>query len=242
MTTIKSGIVCSAAVILIMIFAAHARPSLPNSSPVVLELFTSQGCSSCPPADALLARLAREPNIIAITRPVTYWDNLGWKDTLAREENTALQRAYANRGEIGSGVYTPQIVVQGGAAAVGSDEGALRRLIANAHASPAPTVTVQHEQGGNEILTISGSTPRPTTLKRVTLRPQVVVPIRNGENNGRSITYSNVVIDEHIIGTWSGGQKNITIPAATLHHSSADRSALIIQQGLNGPIVAARYL
>ena len=82
--------------------------------PVVLELFTSQGCSSCPPADRLAGILARDPSLLVITRPVTYWDRLGWKDTLARAENTDLQRAYSRRISTGQGVYTPQIVVNEG--------------------------------------------------------------------------------------------------------------------------------
>ena len=82
--------------------------------PVLLELFTSQGCSSCPPADRLAERLTKEPGLLVISRPVTYWDRLGWKDTLAREENTQLQRAYAARGLAGeNGVFTPQIVIDG---------------------------------------------------------------------------------------------------------------------------------
>ena len=116
----------------LLALAAEAAPPTPPAkmTPVAVELFTSQGCSSCPPADALIEKLAKEPNIIAITRPVTYWDNMGWKDTLGREANTALQRSYAARGGEGSGVYTPQAMVQGEAAAVGSSEAKLRRLCA----------------------------------------------------------------------------------------------------------------
>ena len=85
-----------------------------KDEPVLLELFTSQGCSSCPPADALAEKLATDPSLVVIARPVTYWDRLGWKDTLAPEVNTALQQAYARRGLAGqNGVYTPQLVVDG---------------------------------------------------------------------------------------------------------------------------------
>ena len=102
-----------AALLLTAGVAVIAQPAPPPVTPVAVELFTSQGCSSCPPADALLEALAKQPNIIAITRPVTYWDKLGWKDTLGRPENTRLQTAYAAKGKEGSGVYTPQTVVQG---------------------------------------------------------------------------------------------------------------------------------
>ncbi len=106
----------------------------PAAHPVAVELFTSQGCSSCPPADAVLARLARDPEVVAISRPVTYWDQLGWKDTLAPQANTDLQRAYADHD--GSGrVYTPQAVVQGAEGVVGAQEANIRKLIAAARAS-----------------------------------------------------------------------------------------------------------
>ena len=101
-------------------------------NPVVIELFTSQGCSSCPPADMLASRLAKDDTLLVISRPVTYWDRLGWKDTLARPQNTALQRAYASKGNEGSGVYTPQIVVNGGDGAVGSREGDIRSIVRRA--------------------------------------------------------------------------------------------------------------
>jgi hypothetical protein len=119
-----------------------ARPANPlahptAAHPVVLELFTAQGCSSCPPADAALAVFARDPNVVAISRPVTYWDSLGWRDTLARPANTELQRAYAAR-QHSDDVYTPQVVVQGTIALVGGRTGAIHRALDEALARPAP--------------------------------------------------------------------------------------------------------
>ncbi|MEM9311001.1 MAG: DUF1223 domain-containing protein, partial [Pseudomonadota bacterium] len=109
--------------------AQSATPPVP-SGPVLVELFTSQGCSSCPPADRLAERLAREEGLVIVSRPVDYWDRLGWKDTLASPDNTALQRAYARRGLNGyNGVYTPQMVVAGAFGEVGSNERALRSQI-----------------------------------------------------------------------------------------------------------------
>ena len=104
------------------------------AGPVVAELFTSQGCSSCPPADAVAARLARDPGVLVISRPVTYWDRLGWKDSLGREENTRLQRQYGDRAFGGANIYTPQVVVDGRAQAVGSQEAKVRGLLATAAA------------------------------------------------------------------------------------------------------------
>src|SRR4051812_11333440 len=110
--------------------AAQARAAAAqagNLRPVLVELFTSQGCSACPPADEFLGRLAREPGIIAISRPVTSWDRFGWRDTLAREENTQLQERYAIRYRQDG--YTPQAVVQGRVMLVGGREGAVHRAI-----------------------------------------------------------------------------------------------------------------
>ena len=126
-----------------------------SGQPVVIELFTSQGCSSCPPADMLARRLAKDPSLLVITRPVTYWDRLGWKDTLAREENTQLQRAYAAKGGEGAGVYTPQIVVNGDGAAVGSREGDIRSLVRRADRSGPRITAATHAKGGMTV-TVSG--------------------------------------------------------------------------------------
>ncbi len=113
---------------------APAQVAASATSPLVLELFTSQGCSSCPPADALMEQIARtRPDVLVISRPVTYWDRLGWRDTLALPENTDLQRAYAARGLAGrNGVYTPQAVVDGHSGTVGSRAGDIDELLRQA--------------------------------------------------------------------------------------------------------------
>src|SRR5271166_2959138 len=110
-----------------------ALPAAAGQRPVLVELFTSQGCSSCPPADDLLGRLATRPDVIAITLPVTYWDMLGWKDTLASETNTRRQKSYAQAMGRG-GVYTPQIIVDGVSDVVGSREGDVEAAIAKREA------------------------------------------------------------------------------------------------------------
>ncbi len=213
-----------------------------GTAPVVVELFTSQGCSSCPPADALIAQLANEPGIIAITRPVTYWNNLGWKDTLAREENTILQRAYAARGGTGSGVYTPQAMVQGALGAVGSNESALRQLIATARAHGGPALTISTVANGSKTVSIEGAAPRDAMVSIVNLRSSVAVNIGSGENGGRVVRYSNVLVDEKRVGSWSGGAARFAISAAMLKAPGADRAAVIVRQGTVGPILAARLL
>lgn len=215
---------------------ASLRPA-DAALPVVVELFTSQGCSSCPPADVLLAAVAREPGVIAITRPVTYWDRLGWKDTLAREENSDLQRAYAARGGAGSGVYTPQAVVQGGAALVGSRAAELRRLIAAARRAVQPTLTA-----GRDGVTIEGEAVRPASLKLIALTSHADVAIGKGENSGRQVRYTNVVRAERTLGEWRGGKARFVLPADALRVPGADRYAVILRQGVSGPILAGRFL
>lgn len=222
--------------------AARSRAPVAAGVPVVVELFTSQGCSSCPPADALLVRLAREPNVVAITRPVTLWDNLGWKDTLARRENTDLQRAYAANGGVGSGVYTPQAVIQGGGVAVGSNEGAIRSLITAAGARAGPVVAIVPTRDGGRSITLSGYPGRPATLSVLALKSSAMVSIGRGENGGSKIRYTNVVLDEQVIGTWAGHSRSFTVAAQALHKAGADRAALLVRQGAAGPILAARFL
>lgn len=223
------------------------RVSSPGNStssrdPVVLELFTSQSCSSCPPADALAAKLVRDPKLVVITRPVTYWDRLGWKDTLGRPENTALQRAYARKKNQGSGVYTPQIVVDGRHGAVGSSEAKIRGLIAASARLPAPEVSVSSARGGGYTITLSGPTDAPAQIALVALDRSETVGIGNGENRGRTITYTNVVRDEDVIGRWNGGSASFTVKPSQLEVKGANRYAVLVQQTGAGAILTGRYL
>ena len=206
------------------------------AAPVVVELFTSQGCSSCPPADAVLERLARQPGVVAVSRPVTYWDRLGWKDTLAREANTALQRRYAAR-QGGDRVYTPQAVVQGDRGLVGSREADLRKLVAATSRRPGPSLSI----AGN-LVRLHGTAKARASVTLLALRSSVPVRIGRGENTGRLIRYTNVVAAERSLGTWSGGPARFAIPAEALRTRGADRHALIVQVEGGGPILAARYL
>ncbi len=209
-----------------------------GGGPVVVELFTSQGCSSCPPADALIARMAREPGVLVITRPVTIWDRLGWRDTLARPANTELQRSYAAHGNDGNGVYTPQAVIAGRDAAVGSDEAAIRRMIARSAAMPA-AVAVSGDAAQGYTISVSGKVPAAAQVKAIALRSAVPVRIGSGENGGRAITYANVVSDERVIGQWRGGNASFAVPPAMASAGSTDHLAVIVQAAGGGPIWGA---
>lgn len=210
------------------------------ATPVAVELFTSQGCSSCPPADALLARLAREPGLIVLTRPVTYWDRLGWKDTLGREANTSLQRAYAARS--GSGVYTPQAVVQGMTALVGSNERQLRAAITSAARRQTPYIAVQPAAGGGRNISIDQPVARDAQMMLLALKSQVEVRIGSGENGGRRVTYTNVVLNETALSRIANAPQRWAVSPAQLATRGADRYALIVRTGRAGAILAVRWL
>ena len=222
-----------------LMILALATPAA--SAPVAVELFTSQGCSSCPPADLALARLARDPQVVAITRPVTYWDQLGWKDTLAREQNTRLQRAYAARRRSNS-VYTPEAVVQGASGTVGSREGDVRRMVVAAAARTAPAVTIERAAGKPSAIVVYGAAAGRASVTIVALLGHADVAIGRGENGGRHVLYTNVVRDERAIGAWKGGKARFAIPAAALAVPGADRYAVLVQEADAGPILAALYL
>jgi hypothetical protein len=205
-----------------------------QTGPIIVELFTSQGCSSCPPADAFLAELARDPSVVAISRPVTYWDQLGWKDSLARPQNTQLQRDYAARGGAGAGVYTPQMMVQGKYAAVGSSRNEVKNYIGRARRETSVSVGIA---GTAAIVTGGKDT---AVVKLLALRSNQVVKIGSGENGGRTIRYTNIVVSERNLGTWKGGVQRFPLPADRV--PGANRFAIIVQRGASGAILGGRII
>ncbi|MEL6738931.1 MAG: DUF1223 domain-containing protein, partial [Pseudomonadota bacterium] len=184
-----------------------------SATPVLIELFTSQGCSSCPPADRLAHRLDSEEGLVIISRPVDYWDRLGWMDTLASPQNTALQRAYARRGLGGyNGVYTPQTVVAGTFGEVGSDERALRRQIdAARRLSNSAQLHIESAAGKGFAIGLSGETANPAQLQLLGVSREESVAIGRGENRGRTIRYTNALIGEEVLTTWRGGKRGVAI-------------------------------
>jgi len=213
------------------------------SEPVLIELFTSQGCSSCPPADRLAKRLDKEDGIVVISRPVTYWDYLGWKDSLASEANTDLQRAYARRGLSGyNGVYTPQSVVAGRLGEVGSREGALRSKIAQAGASVKAAIRVRGNETRGFGIGLAGETERQAELVLIGVDAEAEISIGRGENRGRRVAYTNVLKGERRLATWQGGEASHVLDADALTINGADRYALVLRQANAGPVLAARWL
>ncbi len=208
---------------------------------VVVELYTSQGCNSCPPADRLLGELAARDDLVALTFNVDYWDYLGWKDTLAQPAHTERQRRYAaalrNRS-----VYTPQMVIGGRQHAVGSDAAAVDAAIEaeQRHGRGAPDLALTHKDG--RILISLAAAPNKQAdaivwLVRYDRRKDV--PIERGENAGSKLSYFNVVRDMRALGQWSGQAMQMDLSREELAEGGRDGCAIIVQNGPVGPILAA---
>lgn len=220
-----------------------ARIAPPTGGPVLIELFTSQGCSSCPPADKVAARIAPSPDLVVISRPVTYWDRLGWKDTLARQANTDLQQAYARRGLAGrNGVYTPQMVVNGRFGAVGSREPDIRVGVARHSGKGSAAIRVNDLGIKGLAVGLGGDTAKPAELVLVGVTRKVEVGIGRGENGGRSVTYTNVLRDEATIATWMGGKATHVITPAQMEIMGADAFALVLREPDGGAVLAAQWV
>jgi hypothetical protein len=196
----------------------------------VIELFTSQGCSSCPPADELLAKLAREPDLIALSLPVDYWDRLGWKDTLALHEFTERQRAYADKRGDGQ-VYTPQAVVNGREAAVGSHRFGIELAASATAAGLNVTLDVEREHDG--IVVSVGAAPAGAsaqgTLVLLPFYAAREVAIGRGENAHSKVTYTNVVRDILPIADWKGDAMLRPVPREAL--KDYDGVVVLLQEG-----------
>jgi len=199
----------------------------------VIELFTSQGCSSCPPADALLAKLATENGLIALSLPVDYWDRLGWKDTLAKHAFTERQVAYSN--ERGDGqVYTPQAVVNGKEHAVGSQRAAISAAVADTASSLSVPVDLARSGDALQVSVGAAAKASPTQATLVLL-PYLAsrdVAIGRGENARRTITYTNIVRDIVPIGDWNGKPIARTIPLN--EYKNYDGVVVLLQAGSPG--------
>ncbi len=210
------------------------RPARP-SGPVVVELFTSQGCSSCPPADKLLSKLAREPGVYALSLPVDLWDYVGWKDTLALPYHSQRQRQYA-KGRGDNRVYTPQAVINGIAHVVGSDPAALRAMADECYGREGALsveLKAQPSAGGLKIDVgaASGVGPKAAVLWLVRVASQRDVQIKRGENSGHTITYLNVARSFTRIGEWSGEPASFSVTDEQLASPESDAWMLLLQAG-----------
>lgn len=211
-----------------------------DTRPVVVELFTSQGCSSCPPADAFLHELSQRDDVIALALHVDYWDYIGWKDSFAQPAFTARQKAYANSGGRRS-VYTPQMIIGGLDHVVGTHEEDAATLIQR-HAGLDTGVEVALERDGSGVLTIRAEAEAgvkgPMIVQLVRYAPSQTVEITRGENAGRVVVYANVVTEWVTIGEW-----DLSAPLMLQTRTAGDAPAVVILQRPGaGPIMAAARL
>lgn len=199
-----------------------------------LELFTSQGCSSCPPADKLLGQLAADPSLVVVSLPIDYWDYLGWRDTLASPLDSARQRAYARvRGD--REVYTPQVVVNGSMHALGSDRAAIERVIAQTDRNAAiMSVPVLLSVKGSDLnVTVEPSIAgrRNGEVWLCALKRAIRVAIARGENSGRTIIYHNVVRRWLKLGNFTGTEATWNVPTGKILTDGVDGAAVLVQEG-----------
>lgn len=223
-----------ALVLTLMPLSAHAQ-----ANPVVVELFTSQGCSSCPPADAFLETLAKDPNILALAFHVDYWDRLGWKDTLGSANYT--QRQYSYAAALGNRmVWTPQFVVHGAKYTRGNFRDMVSKYVGERQGRPALAQVAIKPSGGGYVVDVSplrNGLPQADVMV-ATFVPRIDVPIERGENAGRTVSYFNTVTSWKKVGRWSGrGAEQVRL--------SGDLSkpfAVILQADGPGEIIAAAQL
>ena len=200
----------------------------------VVELFQSQGCSSCPPANANVMKLSDRPDVLTLSFQVTYWDKLGWKDTFGSKANTERQWDYA-RAFHRTNVFTPEVVVNGTADAVGVDSNELDGLV---HKAQASKETVPLTIANNTVRIGDGDGgARPAQVWLVRYNPNIVqVPIARGENSGRTLPHKNVVMELRELGEWTGRSQTFDLPPAS---QSGLRDAVLVQDGKGGAILAA---
>lgn len=218
---------------------ALASPVLAQDNPVVVELYTSQGCSSCPPADAMLHELADRDDVIALALHVDYWDYIGWKDPFGDPAHATRQRAYAAAGNRRS-IFTPEMVVNGVTDIVGAKPMKLSEAIVKHAAEPAQVVVELARAGDTLTIDARAVTPisKPLTVHMLRYTPRQTTKIKRGENGGRTLQYSNVVRDWTVIGTWDA-----RAPLRMKAQITGDLPAVVIvQHAKAGPIVGAARL
>jgi len=217
--------------------ASFAQARDARQPDTVVELFTSQGCSSCPPADAIMGKLVQNPDVLGLTLSVTYWDYIGWPDTFADPENDARQTQY--RDQLNARyVYTPQMVIAGQNHFVGSNK---HQLEENLHRfkGHAKSLELNWRFSGNHIIIDLPAHTGGGAIWQLDLDDKNDVKIRRGENRGKSVSYHNVVRKIQLLKQWDGDKQTLKLDLAELAALGREKCALLIQQGSFGPILAA---
>ena len=220
------------------LFGAVHRPAEAAERPIVVELFTSQSCSSCPPAEALIGRLAQEDakgglNVLPLAFHVTYWNHLDWRDPYSLPAATARQEAYAAR--LGGPSYTPQAVIDGRVEQVGSDEAGLRAAIARAREA-GPSIPLALARVGDRLVAQVGPGHGAGRVVLIGFDPSHTTRVLRGENAGRTIEQANIVRALHDLGPWSGGATTFTAA-----RPDGEAAALLLQAE-DGRILGAARL
>ncbi len=232
--------------IALALVAGFGAPALAVEDPVVVELFTSQGCNTCPPADAYLGKLAKRKRVIALSFHVDYWDYLGWKDRFALSGSTKRQRRYARQFKRGY-VYTPQMVIDGQAEIVGSRTGQIDRAIARA-AARKDKIAVRLVRGaGGKVRAMlparaAGAKPEPATVWMVLIDRSHTTKIKRGENGGKRLTYTHVVRTLRRVGAWRGEKTALELPVDETLPGRRDACVVIVQSDKTGRILGAAMM
>ncbi|RIK93612.1 MAG: DUF1223 domain-containing protein [Proteobacteria bacterium] len=222
---------------------ADAGEKVVLRSQPLIELFTSQGCNSCPPADALLAELADRQDIVALSWSIDYWDYLGWRDTFAQPEHTARQRGY-NQSLGLSGVYTPQLIVDGRLQTVGSRRDEVLALIEQRLTTKAAGIRLALSKSEDAVsLTLSGRPGAlPATVWLVEFTDVAEQDIEDGELQGNSYTYRHVVRYSEKLGQWTARSQSFVLDAAAIAERDNDGHVVIVQEDDTGPVAAAALI
>jgi hypothetical protein len=224
------------------LLAGRAAAAEPKGGPWSVELFTSQGCSSCPPADLQLGRLAERPDIVALSFHVDYWDYIGWKDRFASKESTERQRVYA-RTLRQRYVYTPEMVVDGRADGPGVKESVIEGLLADARRQSPKRTTPDLKRAADGALTIrlaEAKLAQPAEVIVFAYDRRHSTPVERGENSGHRLENFNVVRHFEVVSRWDGAEQRWTVPADRFQPDQG--IAVLVQQVDQGPILGANKL
>lgn len=238
LTRTRNGV--AALTFLIAAVAAFWGARADETSPTVVELFTSQGCSSCPPADAILGQLSGREDLVTLTYNVDYWDYLGWKDTLASPIYTERQRQYA-RHMSSRTVYTPQMVIGGRVHAVGSNWREINGAIGEDQTRSDVRARVSFQDKGDMVLLNIAEAPAggEATIWLVRFDKRHDIEVQRGENAGSKLSYFNVVREIRDLGLWRGEAMEIALDREALAEDGSDGCAVLVQRDRFGPIIGA---
>ena len=221
-----------------LVAMADSAPT-PTSSPTVLELFTSQGCSSCPAADRLLGDYAVRGDTIALSFHVDYWDYIGWKDTFATKSSTGRQRGYG-QSLSQRHLYTPEIVVAGASHTNGSDRAGIDKLIGEARAANRARVKVELTVSDSAVVAaLSSPDPASAEVWLFEIDRRHDVEVRRGENSGKVLSYHNVVREIRRLGAWDGAPRNFSSDLKAAREAGRDGIVVVVQGSGQGAVLGA---